>query len=54
MSFTPLTREQFHAMTDNQRTIRRLVWADIIRGLQADHDRRYHAPERRAALRGAA
>jgi hypothetical protein len=44
----------FHAMTDNQRAMRRALWHHTVQRLRVDHDLRYHAPERRAALRGAA
>lgn len=53
MTFTPLTREQFATLTEQQRTTRRAHWAGIIRGLQADHDRRYHSAARATELRRA-
>ncbi len=43
MTFTPLTREQFEAIPEPMRHLRRANWQRIVRELGADHHARYHA-----------
>lgn len=50
MIFRPLTRAEFDAMPETGKARRRAHWQGIVRGLQAEHTRRYHSAANILAL----
>jgi hypothetical protein len=46
-----LTRDELEDMPMSMYRLRCAMWQHIIRNLQTEHDRRYHAPKRAEELR---